>query len=503
MIRTIIKIKNLIIKTIGLNITVSFIFGIILTHLSVLATLLILIGFVISIYLSYMRRKILLSSVVIAMTAFLIGVFRMGEMQVSILTSTRVPNNSQVTVRGIVKEVKELNKFEQKLIVEPKEVLLMVDKSTVRIKYYTYMLTNKIDVYNKEEIGVGDEIILTGRITLPENFDNFNYSKYLQSQNISHILTVDKGCIFLTSKNTSIFKISKELRRYLSSSVDLHLPVIHANLLKGIVYGDTEGFDSEFKTALSRTGTTHIVAVSGFNITVLITIVNSVLLFLGRRLSTFLTIIFVCVFISIVGFSNVPVLRAGIMGIVLIIGRILGRKGTVLCMLSYTAALLIFENPLAFTQISFQLSFFSTVGLITFTNKISATIKWVPSVFREDLSSTLAALLATFPVTVCNFRTFSFISPLSNMLILPVVPVITILGFLYILLITIVPNIGALGTALLWLPLEYTIRLVKGLSELNFAVVSLEDGPGRILMYVLVAIYMLILSMLVPLKNNE
>ncbi|MBU0976363.1 ComEC/Rec2 family competence protein, partial [Patescibacteria group bacterium] len=236
-----------------------------------------------------------------------------------------------------------------------------------------------------------------------------------------------------------------------------------------------------------------IIAVSGYNITVLISIVSSIFLVLGRKLCTWFTLLFIFLFVIFVGLSNIPVIRAGIMGAIYVLNREFGRKSVIYTMLSFTAALLIFENPLVFTQISFLLSFCSTIGLVSLNNKVSGLIKWVPEFLREDLASTLSALLTTLPITVFNFSKFSLISPISNLLVLPVVPLITVYGMVYVLTLHTFPFLEGVFRPLLWLLLEYVIQVINRLSCFKYSNIDLFGPAGTLLSLLLVGIYVVVL----------
>ncbi len=152
------------------------------------------------------------------------------------------------------------------------------------------------------------------------------------------------------------------------------LPEPHAGLLAGILFGTKATMSRELTDALIRTGTLHIVALSGTNITILTGIINFSLLWLvGRRFASALTILLITGFIWFVGPSP-SVIRAGIMGGISLLAIIFGRQtwGLLAWMLAVSTMLLL--NPEWITDLSFQLSAMATLGIILFGGKAGAEV---------------------------------------------------------------------------------------------------------------------------------
>ena len=123
-----------------------------------------------------------------------------------------------------------------------------------------------------------------------------------------------------------------------------------STLAAGILYGERNGFDPEIKTNFSRAGITHIVAVSGYNITIIVWILMGVLIFIGlyRQQAFWVCLLLIFLFVVFTG-ASASAVRAGLMGVLLLFTQYLGRKNDVFRLLVYTATVLTLVNPLIFS----------------------------------------------------------------------------------------------------------------------------------------------------------
>lgn len=227
----------------------------------------------------------------------------------------------------------------------------------------------------------------------------------------------------------------------------LHEP--HAGVLLGILFGTKATLSPAFKESLLSTGTIHIIALSGMNITLLVTFVQLVLLrFFKRSLANIGAIVIIIGFISIVGVSA-SVVRAAIMGCISLFAANVGRKNVPLYTLVLAVVGMLLLHPPWVTDIGFQLSVLATLGIILFAKKEKNSIENPPTsklsqvyaFIEDDLRVTLAAQVFTIPLILFQFHRLSLIAPLSNVLIGWLIAPIMITGFVLI------------GLGLLWLPL--------------------------------------------------
>lgn len=349
-----------------------------------------------------------------------------------------------------------------------------------------------VDIFNARNASFGDDVIVQGMLEAPKNFNHFAYDEYLRANNIYSTIRPEK--LVINRSGAGFFVYLKVFKKALSDKIESVLSQPHSSLLSGMVFGAKSGMSEDFSEKLRMTGTTHIIAVSGYNITVLI---SSLVIFapiLGRSRLSLFSIVFIIVFMFFVGIDNIPVVRASLMGISFILGQFLGKKSVTLILLPLTVALLLLHNPLIFKLLSFQLSFLSTLGLILFSDVIERKIQFIPEFLREDVASTFAAILFTLPVTLNNFGEVSLIAPIVNFFVLPIVPVITIYGILLIIGIILIYPIAKIAAWFAWLFLEYMVRIISFFSNFRYAMVETKGSFGNSLGNLLIVL-LIILSL--------
>jgi competence protein ComEC len=271
-----------------------------------------------------------------------------------------------------------------------------------------------------------------------------------------------------------------------TSIINSLLPEPHAGLLAGILFGVKAALAPALYEDLVRTGTLHIVALSGMNITILMTLTNVVLLrIVGRRVSSVLTIILIVWFVVFVGLSA-SVIRAAIMGSITLFAVILGRQYWALWSWIIAAALMLALNPAWIGDISFQLSVMATLGIILFGKKsavrskpevqeekakplFARLVSWLEGVVGDDFRITLAAQVFTIPLIFFSFHRISLISPLSNVLIGFIVAPLTAAGLLMVTIGLLFLPLAQVIAWVVWVPLAYILLVVRVLSRVPFA----------------------------------
>jgi len=251
------------------------------------------------------------------------------------------------------------------------------------------------------------------------------------------------------------------------SVINRLLPEPQASLLGGMLFGIKSQMPKDFYEALIKTGTLHIIALSGMNISILIAIFGKMFLTLGRQIGSLITIVNIIAFVLFVGPSP-SVVRAAIMGSLTMISTYFGRQKAALLGLFLAAiAMLIFNLKLIF-EISFQLSFLATLGIILLAANRSQEVIKEKSFLKkakwgigENFKTTLAAQIFTLPVIFYNFHRVSLISPLVNVLVGWVVSPITGWGMITAFLGYLFLPLGQVLAWFLWVPLTYFIEVVK------------------------------------------
>jgi competence protein ComEC len=168
-------------------------------------------------------------------------------------------------------------------------------------------------------------------------------------------------------------------------------------------------------------------------------------------------------------------IRAAIMGILYLTAQYFGRISSGERPVVFAATLMLFFNPLLLRyDVGFQLSFLAILGIVYFYQFFFEKFKKFPKLIKESLASTLSAQIFTFPILIYNFGQISLISPLSNVLILPILPAITILGFIFSFFGIIFKPIGYFLSFPCWLLLSYLLKVVDFCSKIPYSFLILK-----------------------------
>lgn len=274
------------------------------------------------------------------------------------------------------------------------------------------------------------------------------------------------------------------------------LPEPHASLLSGMLFGVRRTMPSQFYDALITTGTLHVIALSGQNIAILINLIGAVTMqVFSRKISCLLTVIGIVLFIFFVGPSP-TVIRAGLMGGLSLIATIFGRRNWSLLSLIFVSFIMLLARPDWLSDISFELSFLATLGIILFGTSSKSSIKPtlpphqinnytnplivysklllkdLASGMKENLRLTLAAQVFTIPLIMIRFHRLSLISPIANLLVGWSVTPIMAIGSVATILATLWQPLGIIPSWIVWVPLSYFIEVVTILARLPFASVQ-------------------------------
>ena len=247
-----------------------------------------------------------------------------------------------------------------------------------------------------------------------------------------------------------------------------------ASLLNGILFGVRGSMPKSLYQALIDTGTLHIIALSGMNITILVNLTARLTLFLGRKASSILTIGLIALFVWFVGGSP-TIVRAAIMGSLSLLAIYFGRRYFSLLALILTSIIMLLFDFSLVKNISFQLSFLATFGIILAGRKsgdikgLSLGKNYLGKIFypiKENFKLTLYAQIFTLPVILYSFRRISLISPLANLAIEWSIQPIMLLGFLTAIAGWIWRPLGLVPAWFTWVPLTYLISIVEWLAGL-------------------------------------
>lgn len=298
--------------------------------------------------------------------------------------------------------------------------------------------------------------------------------------------------IFLVRWQQGGWDLRIDLFPHIRQNLDLRiaqmLPSPQAELLSGILLGQSKALPGKLKLALRDTSTLHIVVASGQNLSMVAGFFLSFSGLIGRKKATFLGFL-ASVFYTLMSGMQLPILRAAIMFSFASLASFFGRERDGWWVLLITAALMLLVNPSWITNLSFQLSFLATFGVIVVSPILLKIFNKIP-IISQDLAVTLAAQLMVTPIIAQNFHQISIVSLITNVLILWTISFIMILGTLMILL-------GSVFTLLTNAFLAYFIYIVQFFANLPFAWQYL----GEQIWIVWIGYYMLLAGIMLLLNN--
>lgn len=317
----------------------------------------------------------------------------------------------------------------------------------------------------------------------PQSYDGFAYDRFLAVKSIYAICRSSSAPFVGVESGESFgdyfWLIIGSMHAWIDDRVRSILPEPQATLLLGLLIGEND-FSDTWSEAFQITGTSHIVAASGYNVSVMAELMMIVFVSVGlyRRQAYPLVVGAIVVFVIVAG-AGAAAIRAGVMGVLAITARHLGRHASPRNIIAVTiGAMLIVEPRLLRDDVGFQLSASATIGLILLTDRIAPFLKRVPTSFglRESLASTLAATIATLPIMLLSFGQLSVIAPFVNLLVLPFIPYAMGLGGIAIIFESIAPVIGVWIALPAWTALVTMTGIIDTASRLPFASVKIPSS---------------------------
>jgi len=256
-------------------------------------------------------------------------------------------------------------------------------------------------------------------------------------------------------------------------------PMPEAALGEGLIFGDKADFSRKFSSALSATGTSHIVAISGYNVAILLVICFILMRkIIGFKPAVIISISGLVAFVILTG-ATASVVRAAVMGLVLIIAKVVGRPTNIGHSLFIAGLLMIILNPFIIGyDLGFQLSFIAVLGLIYLMPVIvSLANKFFKTMIGQILAATLSAQIAVAPILITSFGNVSILAPLVNALILPFIPAITLIVIGILCTGMLIPTLGGQLAWIGWYPLHLIIKTIEIFGQLSWAQIIITNVP--------------------------
>ena len=352
-----------------------------------------------------------------------------------------------------------------------------------------------------DDLRYGDEVVVQGKIQTPsEGGEDFSYRKYLFHKGVYVSMTYASVGVLGNRKGNPIMRNLTDFKAKALKKVYGLWSDPEASLFAGILLGVESGIPKNVADAFKATGTTHIIAISGFNITIIAGLLIGLFgRFMQRYWAALAAAIGIALYTLLVG-ADAAVVRAAIMGGFSLIAVQIGRRQHGLNSLAIVAALMALLDPHVLWDVGFQLSFAATLGLVLYAQPLQdwfvrLASKHMPQNTAQKLAQpvgeyilfTLAAQVTTLPILAFHFQRLSLSSVLVNPLILPAQPPLMILGGIALLLSMVFLPLGRILAPFAWVFAGYTIRVVEAFAPLPGGIMILGSiGLGFVLFYYMV-----------------
>ena len=437
-----------------------------------IAFLCMIYGIIIILTLIWIRKKIVL---------IFIFIILISSVYVKLLDQkyeekyTDIPDT--ITARAIVISEPIEEEYKYKCNIE----ILEINKNSnyKGIKLIININKNKVE---DKKLRFGDEIELEGEYIEPNearNYKGFDYKAYLKSKGIYGTIKVASYEICAREQTNKMSKLINKIQNNMKRNINTILNKEESALCIGILIGDREAISEETETNFKNSNLTHMLAVSGSHITYIINGLALMLSKTGKRTSKIVTICILVFFMALTGFTA-SVIRACIMGILVLIASLIKRKSDTINNLGISSIIILVANPYSINDVGFLLSYGGTIGIVLFGDRINnfftkkikkmvfktmettseesnITSKEEKSISKKAInkimqyaitsfSITISANLVIIPIMAYNFSTFSFTFWISNILAGPIMEIVTVLGFiLYFISLVYMPIAGFMG----------------------------------------------------------
>lgn len=374
-------------------------------------------------------------------------------------------------------------------------------KIIVQTKNFNQTTNVLVNAPRYPDLAYGDKVKISGKIEKPGVIEDFDYGNYLKRFSVYSVVYQPQSVEKIGQQKSIVSSILRELYAIpglFEGAINTVLTEPQASLAGGLLFGSKRSISDSLKNDLSNTGLTHIIALSGYNVTIIIAVLSLILAkYFGNRKAFWLGLALVLFFVIITGAAP-SVLRAAVFSILIIYGKLLGRQGNQTNLMLLAAIVILLFNPyLLIYDIGFQLSFGAFAGLIYLSPIIESLFErskltQLPVYLKAPLTETLAAQIMVLPLLILYFGKLSFIAPIANVLVLWIIPLAMLLALSTSVGALICWPLGKLISILAWPTLSYITAMSSVLAKIPFASMEVKNFN-----FALAIIFYLILIMLI------
>ncbi|MEK7121755.1 MAG: ComEC/Rec2 family competence protein, partial [Patescibacteria group bacterium] len=376
----------------------------------------------------------------------------------------------EITLNGYIDDEPNVSGSKMSFTFKAKE--LVVPDETIKVDERTLVTVDSFPTRN-----YGNKLSVNGALKTPQNFvEDFDYITYLKKEGIRTVMSFPKitserydsliyhNMGFFEKAKISLYKKIFGLKNKFELAINRSISEPNASFVNGILLGSRQNIPEKMKEAFNKTGTTHILAISGYNIMIISWAVLAGLVYFFKRRTAFWLLVAIIILFTILTGASSSVVRASIMGLLLLFangyGRLYDPKNSIIL----AGAAMIYINPFALVfDIGFQLSFLAVMGLIYIYPFLDNKFRKIPELWKlkELTLMTISAQIAVAPLLIYYFHQFSPWSLPTNILVLPFVPFAMLIGFMSGIGGMIFLPLGKIVGWFAWAITTYQIKIIE------------------------------------------
>lgn len=368
-------------------------------------------------------------------------------------------------------EIKEISKIDSEKIIY-KVKILKINNILLTEKIYAQSIIKNLDRIEKWTVLSSKEKMYKIKST-----EDFQYDKYLLSKWIYFKFFPYSYTIITKNKLNRLELKIIEFRTKLLNTINEIYTNQEAIFLWWILLWAREEINDDLKTNFNNSWLTHFIAVSGFNITILLVFFGLFLKYFPSSIRVILMTFFIIVFVILV-WDTAPVIRAAIMWLIWYYVLSFWRNWNILSILLLTATLMSIYSPYSLNyDISMHLSFLAVLGIIYTQDFYEKSFKFLPNILeiRTAFTLTLSALTFSLPIIIFSFWQMSLLSPLANVLVAWTIPLAMLIWFLSTIVYLVFPMIWIIVWYFAWILLKWDICIVNTFGQISWAILKFEE----------------------------
>ncbi len=465
-------------------------------------------GFTLGIFLSSFFKigfSFFIFLLFLSVVIFIFGKFFANSKTPILLLAVFILCFSLGVLRYEIKDLRSENGYFQSVLGEKVNIQgMIIDEPKVKDQGITLtVLSNSekvlVSVSLFPEFKYGDQIQVSGKVDRVKNFEtttgmDFDYVNFLAKEDIYYQISFAQA-EFVSAGHGSALKTKLfDLKNALISKINLLIKEPESALLAGLLLGAKNSLGEDWQADFRIAGVSHIVALSGYNITIVADSILVVLAFLPKVFSLSFGVLGIILFAIMTG-AGATVMRASIMALLVLLAKSTHRKYDISRALLLALLIMLIQNPkILVFDISFQLSFLATMALIFVSPLMEKKMTFITERYklRELFVSTIATQIFVLPFILYKMGMLSIFGLFTNLLILPFIPAVMLLGAVSItfgFVSTYLAILVAFATSLL---LSYCLEVIYFFAHLPLAALSLNSFP----LSLVIIIYVIFLAVI-------